>query len=292
MLSNRRHSGYRFALLAAMLFSSEGIFIRFISLEIPSIIYFQGIFATIIISIIFLSSKNSRLFRPKGGFNAILVVSIINILTRLFLFQSMKLIPIAISVFILYTFPLQIIILSYFFLRENIDRKILVSFVFAFSGIILILLFQETQFTFMNYLGYVLALASSFSNAIFIVFIKKYLKGESSYTVSFYIWLLSAIIMQIWIFFDGSYSIKVVSSDFSYLVIFAVVAVLGMLFMVQSLKLIKAQEYSILAYFEPLSAYILGALILQQYLKVTSILGGVLICISGLIIFWRSDEQS
>ncbi len=291
MLSNRKHSGYLFALLGAMLFSSEGIFIRFISLATPSIIYFQGVFATIIIASIFLGSKNSRLFRPKGGFHGILVVSTINILTRLFLFQSMKLIPIAISVFILYTFPLQIIILSYFFLRENIDKKILVSFVFAFSGIILILLFQETPFTFMNYLGYALAVASSFSNAIFIVFIKKYLKGESSYTISLYIWLLSAIIMQIWIFLDGSYSIKVVSSDLSYLVIFAVAAVLAMIFMVQSLKLIKAQEYSILAYFEPLAAYILGVLILQQYLKVTSILGGILICISGLIIFWRSDEK-
>ena len=146
MLSNRKHNGYLFALLGAVLFSSEGIFIRYISLETPSIIYFQGIFATIIISIIFLSSKNSQLFRPKGSFHGLVAVSIINILTRLFLFQSMKLIPIAISVFILYLFPFQIIILSHFFLGEKLNKKTLVSLVFAFIGIILILLFQETQF--------------------------------------------------------------------------------------------------------------------------------------------------
>ncbi len=289
MLSNMKHRGYLLVLLASVLFSSEGIFIRFISFGVPLIIYFQGLFAVIIIASIFLSSKNWGLLRPKGAFHVVIIVGIVFVITRLFLFQSLKLIPIAIAVFLLYLFPLQIVILSHFFLGERLDKKILVSLVFALSGIILILLFQEIQFTFTNYLGYILGLAASFTSAIVVIIIKKYLMGESSYTVSFYTYLLSALVLQLWILFEGSFSQVVLSTDLFLLVLFAVVGVLGTMFTVQSLKYIKAQEYSILTYFEPLSAYLLGVLILQQYLNILSILGGALICIGGLLIFLRID---
>ena len=289
MLSNIKYRGYLYALLGAFIFSSEGIFIRLISLETPSIIYFQGVFATIIISSILLSSKNSRLFRPKSTFRGIIIVSASMIIIRLFFFQSLKLIPIAISVFLFYLFPLQVVILSYFFLKEKISKKILVSLLSAFSGVILILLFQETQFTFTNYLGYILALISSFASAILALSIKKYLTEESSYTVAFYIHFLSILVFQMWMLFEGGFSKALLFSDFSLLVLFSIVGVVGTLLMIQALKYIKAQEYSILAYFEPLSAYLLGALILQQYLKVTSILGGVLICMGGILIFLRTD---
>jgi drug/metabolite transporter (DMT)-like permease len=289
MLSNIKYRGYLFALLGAVLFGSEGIFIRFITLDVPLIIYFQGLFATIFISVTFLSSKNSRLFLPTGAFHIVIIVGVSFIITRLLLFQSLKLIPIAIAVFLLYLFPLQIVIFSHFFLGEKLDKKILVSLIFAFTGVILILLFQETQFTFTNYLGYILALAASFTSAILALTIKKYLTGESSYTVSFYTYLLSALVLQLWILFEGSFSQAVISTDLFFLVLFAVVGVLGTMFTVQSLKYIKAQEYSIISYFEPFSAYLLGVLILQQYLKMISILGGVLICIGGFIIFWYTD---
>lgn len=289
MLSTIKHHGYLLAVLGAVLFSSEGIFIRSISLETPIIVYFQGVFATLIISLFFLFSKNNRLFRPKGSFHGLILVSLVGIVTTLLMYQSMKLIPIAISVFILYLFPLQTIIVSHFFLGEKTNQKIIVSLVLAFSGIILILLFQDIQFTFTNYLGYLLALAASFTCTFIIVFIKKYLTGESSYTVSFYMYLLSAIVLQLWVLLDGSYFTSILSFDIFLLVIFAVVSVVGTLFFVQSLRFIKAQEYSILSYFSPLSAYLLGIFILHQYLNVTSILGGALICIGGLLLFWSKN---
>ena len=289
MLSNMKHRGYLFVLLAAVLFGSEGIFIRFISFGVPLIIYFQGLFAAVIISCFFLGSENWRLFRPKGAFHIVIIVGIAFIITRLLLFQSLKLIPIAIAVFLLYLFPLQIVVLSHFFLGEKLDKTILISLVLAFGGVILILIFQETQFTLTNYLGYILALAASFTSAILALTIKKYLTRESSYTVSFYTYLLSALILQMWILFEGKVSQEVLSTDLFLLVLFAVVGILGTMFTVQSLKYIKAQEYSILTYFEPFSAYLLGVLILQQYLNILSILGGALICIGGLLIFLRID---
>ncbi len=288
MLANIKQNGYVLALLGTILFGTEGVFIRFISLETASIIYFQGIFATIIMSAYFLISKNTRFFRPKHLFRRLIGISIISIVTRLLLYQSMKLIPIAIAVFIVFLFPLQVVILSHFFLEEKITKKILVSLCLAFTGIMLMFLFQESSFTFTHYLGYFLALAASFTSAIFIMSIKKYLNQESSYTITFYMYFLSAIILQIWVLRKGNYFRNVLSTDLVLLVIFSIVVSLALIFLVQSLKFIKAQEYSILSYFEPLTAYLLGFFILQQYLKITSILGGALICIGGLLIFWHT----
>ena len=219
-------------------------------------------------SAFFLISKNTRFFRPKHLFHGLVAISVISIVTRLLLYQSMKLIPIAIAVFIVFLFPLQVVILSHFFLGEKITKKILVSLGLAFAGIILIFLFQVSSFTFTHYLGYFLALAASFTSTLFIMFIKKYLKRESSYTITFYMYFLSTIILQIWLLLEGSYVINVLSSDLFLFVIFSIVVIIALIFQVQSLKYIKAQEFSIISYFEPLTAYLLGFFILQQYLKI------------------------
>ncbi len=55
------------------------------------------------------------------------------------------------------------------------------------------------------------------------------------------------------------------------------------------LPLVKAQEAAVLAYMEPLSAIVFGAILLNQLITLDTVIGGGLICLAGGIVAFQKS---
>ncbi len=152
--------------LAALLWSSGGLFIKLLTLDAFQISFFRSAIAAL--TIIIISKTNNK--KLNFEFDIISVLCSLSYSFVLIMFVvAAKLTKVANAIFLQFTAPIYLLILEPVFLKTKFEKKNLVALIFCFAGM---LLFFFGKLELSGIQGNLIAIGSGISFALFTLFLK------------------------------------------------------------------------------------------------------------------------
>ncbi|MBQ7004878.1 MAG: EamA family transporter [Clostridia bacterium] len=273
-------------IVAMLIFSTIGIFVRYISLPSSFIAFSRGIigFAVILLVMILKKQKSDKaaikenlvLLVVSGGFIGINWVA---------LFESYRYTTVATATLCYYLAPMFVILASPLVFRERLTLKKIICLVTALAGMVLVSgVFESGSGGENQFKGIVFGITAAIFYASVMIMNKK-MKEIPAFDKT-YIQLLCAGLVV------GVYTLFTVKSDdlafdiSSILLLFFVGAFhTGFAYTLYfgSMKGLRAQSVAILSYIDPVFALVLSALILKEHMSLFGFIGAVMVLGSAFV---------
>jgi drug/metabolite transporter, DME family len=270
--------GFLFIFLAAALWSSTGVFSRFLFDQglMPLAAGFWRNVAGTLMLFVFLLVKDRSLFYisrkdiPFFFFFGLLSVTLFNY----FYLTTIDLISVAGAVVLIYTAPAFAALLAYGILKEPLTRRKILCVLLALAGAFLVMEGYNLASLRINYLGIMTGLAAGLTYAGYSIFGRKAATYHYHYwTVVFYAMLFGTLLLGIWNIPRGFY-IPLEYPVIGALLLFSLLtSVLAYGFFNRGLQDVEASKASIVATAEVAMAVLWGVLFLQEGLVPWQVVG-------------------
>jgi drug/metabolite transporter (DMT)-like permease len=266
-LTERREATL-FLILAALLWSTSGVFIKALNWQPMSILAGRGIFT----STLFLLYMR-RL--PKNITRWTLLAAGGSIATQFLFVTSTKLTTAANSIFLQYTAPIYVVLLAYWLLREKPSRTDWIAMGTIFLGM---LLFFGDQLTPGGFYGNILAVISGVTSAIMVISFRAQKNGSPEDSV-----LIASLIFAIF----GFPSVLKESWRITDWLIIAYLGIfqIGLAFILftKGIKYIPALEANLIGTLEPILNPLWVFLFIGERMGKFALLGG-LVVLAGVVV--------
>ncbi len=282
--------GYLFAAIAAASYGTNPIF------AIP--LYREGISVTSVlfmryamaVAIMFFATmiKSPKAFVIKPKYVGLLAfMGILMVLSSIALFESYKYLSAGIASTLLFFYPVMVAIIMAIFYKERLTKKSWACLVTAFLGVVI--LSKNDDGGFISLLGLTLVMLSSLSYAIYLVYINRGpMKKINTSTITFYVILGGFLVMIPYCLLDGGLMLpKTTPAWINAIGLGFFPTVISFIFTSRAIALIGSTETAIFGALEPLTAVILGILILGETLTITPAIGMILIFVSVTVLMMK-----
>ena len=279
--------GYLFAAIAAASYGTNPIF------AIP--LYREGISVTSVlfmryamaVAIMFFATmiKSPKAFVIKPKYVGLLAfMGILMVLSSIALFESYKYLSAGIASTLLFFYPVMVAVIMAIFYKERLTKKSWACLVTAFLGVVI--LSKNDDGGFISLLGLTLVMLSSLSYAIYLVYINRGpMKKINTSTITFYVILGGFLVMIPYCLLDGGLMLpKTTPAWINAIGLGFFPTVISLIFTSRAIALIGSTETAIFGALEPLTAVILGILILGETLTITPAIGMILIFVSVTVL--------
>jgi drug/metabolite transporter (DMT)-like permease len=274
----KRLNPYFEAILSAIIWSTSGIFIKYLNL--PSFItsFFRLAVPALFLLIFFRIYKIKINFKDKIMFLA----SLLNAVRIFFYFVGFSLTSIGNVSIMLCTWPIFATIFGKLFLKEKLSKRNFSLIIATFLGIILVYSDKQISFEGNDFLGMSSIVFSSLLYSLTVIIYKKKSKIYTPLETVFYQNIIGAIVFMPFIFV---YSNSISGTQFFVLVCFGLlIGVVGFGLFFSALGKIKTSIVSTLSYTKVFSGVLFGILLFNEVLTWGSIIGGVIIVVSTIFI--------
>ena len=282
--------GYLFAAIAAASYGTNPIF------AIP--LYREGISVTSVlfmryamaVAIMFFATmiKSPKAFVIKPKYVGLLAfMRILMVLSSIALFESYKYLSAGIASTLLFFYPVMVAVIMAIFYKERLTKKSWVCLVTAFLGVVI--LSKNDDGGFISLLGLTLVMLSSLSYAIYLVYINRGpMKKINTSTITFYVILGGFLVMIPYCLLDGGLMLpKTTPAWINAIGLGFFPTVISLIFTSRAIALIGSTETAIFGALEPLTAVILGILILGETLTIGPAIGMILIFVSVTVLMMK-----
>ena len=277
---NESQKGAFFIIVAMLIFGFYGLFVRALNLPSFVILFYNFLIAGIILVIIFLV-KDKSIVIVKKHIWWLLLLGFFSTLNNLFYFQAFVLTTISNAVLTHYTAPIFVAILAPFLLREKLDKLTVVALILSVFGLIVVS-YNDFSFYAKDFLGIIYGTASGLMYGLVIITIKYLSQYLSIYSINIYQSLIGALLLIPFVIRFSS--IPSISTLFLLLLFALLFGVAATLIYFAGVKRVKSQHAGILAYSEPIAATLYAIILFSELPKLNTIIGGLLILISGYLI--------
>lgn len=261
-------------ILAATIWGTTGIFVKFLNLPSTTITFFRLAAPTIIL-LLYFSHKQTNLVKKAS--KIMLFISVLNAARMFLYFVAFISTSVGNAVIMLYTWPVFAVLLSPLLLKEKLTNKKLFLSLLAFVGIVIMFANKEFSFANKDFMGMTAMLvASSFTALMFLLF-KKQLVHYSNTETIFYQNVLGAIVFLPFLFINKpvpTFNQSVIASLYA-----TFSGLIGFLLYFAGLKQINASTAALLSYSEVISAVFLGAVFLREGITLNMVIGGGIILV-------------
>jgi drug/metabolite transporter (DMT)-like permease len=264
-----------YILLAIFLWSSLGIVVRLSGVAIHILIFYSFIVALTLQGII-LSTKNYRKEIPRfKKIKYIMMLGIVSLLNLFSYFYAFKNTTIANAVLTHYIAPVIVAFLAPLFLKEKITKKVVIAIVIASVGLWIMLggfTFQEEHVA-----GIMAGLFSGLAYAVIVILARIYAQNFNPLVLTFFsniaiVALLAPFVREI-----------PLNALWSFLLMGIVHSTIAPILYFKGLQKVTANRAAVLGYLEPPSAIIFSMALLKELPGINSIIGGILIILSGYL---------
>ena len=282
--------GYIFAAIAAASYGTNPIF------AIP--LYREGISVTSVlfmryamaVAIMFVATmiKSPKAFVIKPKYVGLLAfMGILMVLSSIALFESYKYLSAGIASTLLFFYPVMVAVIMAIFYKERLTKKSWACLITAFLGVVI--LSKNDDGGFISLLGLTLVMLSSLSYAIYLVYINRGpMKKINTSTITFYVILGGFLVMIPYCLLDGGLMLpKTTPAWINAIGLGFFPTVISLIFTSRAIALIGSTETAIFGALEPLTAVILGILILGETLTITPAIGMILIFTSVTVLMMK-----
>ncbi len=208
---------------------------------------------------------------------------------------------VSVAVLLLYTQPIFTLILSRLILKRDIGLAGILATFLALSGVAVI--FQIWSMSWESFsIGHMFALGSGLCYSIYILFMRKFTQKYKTLVVTFWSFLFGLVwLIILWPIINhllpypevSSLNINLPLEAWLLLIGFTLFpTILAYLLFNHGMRTVEPHRAGVLVLSEPLSAIIMGALILSQPVFLTDIAGGILVLVAFLIITITRDRKA
>lgn len=270
--------------ISAILFSLLGIFVKNLNLSPASIVSFRFSIGLILMTPLLTRIHKEEIYKFDKN---VLIVSVIYG-TWVFLFiHSLSLTKfIGNSVFLLYTSLIFSTIFSHFILKESVKKVETIYISSSLIGSILILKPFNFQFNYPEFL----ALLSGILYGLQTVLVRKLYKKHSTLYILFFQFLIPSLIFLP--FFPFNFLSLDKGSLINLFLLSTISTTLPVILFTYSLKFLSAYKVMTIALIEPFSASLLSLIFLSQHLDLLSLIGGILIIASNILLISPKQKIS
>ncbi len=197
-------------------------------------------------------------------------------------FSAISLIPIALAAILLYLSPIFVLLFSALLLKEKVTTHKILSALVVFVGIGMVINIKSGgQF---NTLGLLYGVGAGITFALYSVLGKRLMEKNETLDVVTYSFGLGGLGLFILSLLRSEVSFQYPAQAWVLLIILGLIPTLLAFILYNSgLRKIKASEASIISTLEPVTAAILGSIVLLEKLSVLQIVG-IIIVISGIVL--------
>ncbi|RJQ18645.1 MAG: hypothetical protein C4560_07075 [Nitrospiraceae bacterium] len=286
--------GYIKIVIAILIWSSLGIFVRKIGLPNTVIVFYScaiaGLLQLLLLSLTGQMKKNLCIDGRRNRillFVAFPLSSLANVLLFYFAFTHTT---IANAVLSHYTAPIFVAVMAPFFLKEKNHHTTWIAIILSSIGLWLMLWMpssgkgmstgsSDTQ-------GIIAGALSGFAYALIILIIRSI---ASRYISLFIIFIQNSVMAVLLLPFISGTTVPM--NSFLYLAAMGIIhSTIAPIIYVEGFKSTKANEAAILGYFEPVGATVLALVFLNEVPGLFALIGGALILCSGyLVLKFRRD---
>jgi drug/metabolite transporter (DMT)-like permease len=281
--------GYLKISIAAILWGSLGTIIRYIDVPIPVMVLLRVAFAAVAIFIFILVQGKLRELAVGRDILPIAVMGALLSLNWTAFFLSVNLTSVANAVLLTYTAPIFVAVLAPFVLKEPLERVTVITLGVSLVGAALIAAPSLTGFGASSSAGLFWAIVSALSYAAIVLVSKPLASRVNILAMIFYQEIFSALVLLPFAFFYDF------TLDPRTLLLIAVIGIVHTAFAsaiyLSGLRTTKAQHVGIFTYLDPVSAVVFAAIFLGEVPGLSTIIGGMLIILSGLALVVTTQRR-
>lgn len=272
-------------IIAMLIFSSIGIFVR--SLPYPSsfIAFTRGIvgFAIILVFMAFKKQKSDRK-AIKENFILLAASGIFIGINWVALFESYRYTTVATATLCYYMAPMFVIMASPLVLGERLTAKKLICIITALFGMVLVSGVFEAERGEIQLKGIICGLVAAAFYAS-VMLINKKMTEIPAYDKTYIQLLFAAAVVGVYNIF--TVELSTLSTDIKHILLLLFVGVFhtGFAYTLYfgAMKSMKAQSVAILSYIDPVFALVLSAVILKESMSLYGIIGAAMVLGAALV---------
>ena len=282
--------GYLFAAIAAASYGTNPIFAIPLyreGISVTSVLFMRYAMAVAIMFFVtMIKSPKAFVINPKYV-GLLAFMGILMVLSSIALFESYKYLSAGIASTMLFFYPVMVAVIMAIFYKERLTKKSWACLVTAFLGVVI--LSKNDDGGFISLLGLTLVMLSSLSYAIYLVYINRGpMKKINTSTITFYVILGGFLVMIPYCLLDGGLMLpKTTPAWINAIGLGFFPTVISLIFTSRAIALIGSTETAIFGALEPLTAVILGILILGETLTITPAIGMILIFVSVTVLMMK-----
>ena len=247
-----------------------------------SVIFIRGIFTSIFIFLFILISSKSKIYKVFTNKKSYLR-GLFEVLTALFFFSGLILMPMADVYTLLMTTPFMVTLYAAFFLKEKVGIRRWTAVIVGFLGVMFVINPQNLEFGFLFILPIISAFFLTMRDAVTKEIVNKQNILEITFVTSVFVMLFSGIGALL-------LNVKIEFSNLIYIFISSIFLCSGYLCSVLTifyapLSLTASIRYSVIVF-----GMILGYLYLGEIPSINMIIGALIISASGLFVIKRQKE--
>ena len=273
--------GVKFLIGSGLAFSLMSVCVKAIGEKIPvAELVFARATISLIITRVLLYKHN---INPWGHQKRLLIMRGLFGTVALFcIFKALTILPIATATVIQYIYPTFTVICAYFILKEYIFKRILISIIIGWLGILLVT--QPEWTTNSNIKATITAIAiailGALMTALAYICVRKLSERENPLVIIYYFPLISVPLSLPFIVNDF---VLPTGTDWIWILGIGIFTQIGQLCITEGLRLIPASQATSLNYSQVIFSSILGLLIFQEAITKEIYLGGLCVLISTII---------
>ena len=283
MIKPKKRLGLLMVFVAAFVWGTTGVAVKIIysdGVKPLTLIFLRMLLATPFYALLaYVNKLNLLQFSPDR--KVILTYGLILIPAfNLTYFTALNITKVSNAAFLLYTAPIFVAILSPLIIHEKLTMIKIIAVVISMIGIFLIIRFDASELV----LGDVIALLAGIIYSLF--FIVGRMIRHSPIIVNLYSSMIASIVFLPFAILNG---FNIPSSSIIYILYLVIFPTfLSYTFYLKGLTMTNAVDASVIATVEPLSATMLGIMIINEQFTINTIFGGLLILIASIIITLKS----
>jgi len=291
---NKKIYGAILIAVSALMYGAYGLFANYLE-HYP--LFFQAYVRCALIALVFfIWSVLNKSFRKidKEDYKWFIVLGIFTSFSVVPITYAFQHLTLGASSFIFYaSYTIIAYILGFAFFKEKLTRVKLISLVLAMIGLITIFSFDLTA---VILLPAVFAIVNGIASGGEVTFSKKVSDKYSGVFISFFLYIVIAIShFFISLALGEAQPVEIITVSWPYLAGYILVAVIGMVTVIEGFKHVEPTIGSIVGLLEIVFSALFGILLLSERLTIATLFGGILIVIAAglpnIIEYYKSIQD-
>jgi drug/metabolite transporter (DMT)-like permease len=295
----RRLLGTLAVALASISFGVQGILAKYAyagGANVPTVLATRFLFATLILWAIPLfrpSIRRTQLRLPRRSGLGAAVLGALFVTNALFYFLALDLLPASTAVMLVFVFPALVVLWARLFLRERLSRPQLVALGLALLGCVLTVDPRAALAigAGISWLGVLWALGSALSNSWYVLLAGVFGRGIAPLTLALYSVPLTALAFCGYLVVDGGPSPNITAGGWASAVTLGILTGLAIYTYLIGVGYIGPSRAAVVATAEPVTAVVLGAVLLAEALTPPKLLGAGCI-VAAITLLNRAEARA
>ena len=256
------------------------------SYSVLQLLFLNALFSLIPLSY-FVIKNHSLKFYKNQNYTFQITRGIVHTVGFLFVLKGVLLLPLSIVYPVLFTSPLMLLVMSHFFLSDNINLVRVMAILIGFLGVVISA--EPFGSSGLSFQGVLFVFIGAFCIAITHLITRKYNHLTSSYSAAFFSMAVSAIIF----YFSTKFHFEIMTlHDLFLSLLGGVFAGLGVSAIIYGSRTLPSSVFGLTSYFQIIYGVFLGWIIFSQLPSIYNYIGIIIVIFAGLLLFYFDKSKN